>query len=69
MTITADLPALTAPVLSPVTDAQLPTAMLQRIAASRAASSSEALREMRTAFPDVPLAVRVAALAMFRRPG
>ena len=69
MTITADLPALTAPVLSPVTDAQLPMAMLQRIAASRAASSAEALRELRTAFPDTPLPLRVAALASFRRPG
>jgi hypothetical protein len=32
-------------------------------------SHAEALRELRTAFPDSPLAVRVAALAMVMRRG
>jgi hypothetical protein len=67
MTVTAELPAPDAPLPIPVADAPVSTAMLQRIATSRAASSAEALRELRKAFPDAPLPLRVAALASFRR--
>jgi hypothetical protein len=67
MTVTADLPVSNAPAPNLVTDAPLSTAMLQRIAVSRASSSAEALRELRKAFPDAPLPLRVAALASFRR--
>jgi hypothetical protein len=43
----------------------LARAMAERIRAG--SSYAEALRELRAAFPDSPLAVRVAALAMLAR--
>ena len=45
----------------------LAEAMIERIRLSRPKSGAEALRELRTAFPDSPLALRVAALARARR--
>jgi hypothetical protein len=41
--------------------------MLERITATT--SHADALRELRTAFPESPLAVRVAALELLRRRG
>jgi hypothetical protein len=46
---------------------QLTQAMMDRIAGLRAASTAEALRVLRTAFPDMPLAARVTALEAMRR--
>ena len=46
---------------------QLTQAMMDRIARLRAASTAEALRALRTAFPDMPLAARVTALEAMRR--
>jgi hypothetical protein len=42
-------------------------AMMDRIAQLRPASTAEALRELRSAFPDIPLAARVTALEAMRR--
>jgi len=42
-------------------------AMIDRIARLRHASTAEALRELRTAFPEMPLAARVTALEAARR--
>jgi hypothetical protein len=41
--------------------------MVDRIIASGPKSSAEALRELRTAFPNSPLALRVAALTALAR--
>ena len=46
---------------------QLTQAMVDRIAGLRAASTAEALRALRAAFPDMPLAARVTALEAIRR--
>ena len=46
---------------------QLTQAMMDRIAGLRAASTAEALRVLRAAFPDMPLAARVTALEAIRR--
>jgi hypothetical protein len=46
---------------------QLTQAMMDRIAGLRAVSTAEALRALRTAFPDMPLAARVTALEAMRR--
>jgi len=43
----------------------LAQAMAERIGAAK--SHAEALRELRSAFPESPLALRVAALAMMMR--
>jgi hypothetical protein len=43
----------------------LAQAMAERIGAAK--SHAEALRELRSAFPESPLALRVAALAMMRK--
>jgi hypothetical protein len=76
MAVTAERQAARAQTLDPhiwnaqapaTTDAPLPPVMLARMAASKAASAAEALRELRIAFPDAPLPMRVAALASFRR--
>lgn len=48
-------------------EAQLPQAMMDRIARMRPASTAEALRELRIAFPQMPLAMRVTALEAMRR--
>ena len=42
-------------------------AMMDRIARLRPASTAEALRELRAAFPEIPLAARVTALEAMRR--
>jgi hypothetical protein len=49
------------------TNHDLARTMAERVVATT--SHAEALRELRTAFPDSPLAVRVAALAMVMRRG
>jgi len=46
---------------------QLTQAMMDRIAGLRAGSTAEALRVLRAAFPDMPLAARVSALETMRR--
>lgn len=46
---------------------QLTQAMMDRIAGLQAASTAEALRALRAAFPDIPLAARVTALEAIRR--
>jgi hypothetical protein len=46
---------------------KLTQAMMDRIASIRTASTAEALRVLRTAFPDMPLAARVTALEAMRR--
>jgi hypothetical protein len=63
MSMTAD------PVLSEaeLTQTRLTQAMMDRIARLRHASTAEALRELRTAFPQIPLAARVTALEAARR--
>ena len=58
MSMTAD------PVLP---ETELTQAMMDRIARLRHASTAEALRELRTAFPQIPLAARVMALEAARR--
>jgi len=50
---------------SPAEEQDLARAMAERIRAAN--SHAEALRELRSAFPDSPLNVRVAALAMLAR--
>lgn len=44
-------------------------AMIDWIAHMRPGSTAEALRELRAAFPDIPLAARVTALEAIRRAG
>jgi len=63
MSMTAD------PLLSEaqLTQTQSTQAMMDRIARLRSASTAEALRELRTAFPEMPLAARVTALEAARR--
>lgn len=56
----------------PMTDPALPDAqetqvMMDRIAHLRPASTAEALRALRSAFPEIPLAARVTALQALRR--
>jgi hypothetical protein len=46
---------------------KLTQAMMDRIAGLHAASTAEALRALRAAFPDMPLAARVTALEAMRR--
>jgi hypothetical protein len=41
--------------------------MMDRIARLHPASTAEALRALRTAFPDIPLAARVTVLEAMRR--
>jgi hypothetical protein len=42
-------------------------AMVERIIAGGPKSGAEALKELRTAFPDSPLSLRVAALTLIRQ--
>jgi hypothetical protein len=51
------------------TQALVAQAMADRIARLRPVSTAEALRELRSAFPDIPLAARVMALDAMRRAG
>jgi len=58
----------------PMTDPALPDTqqtqvMMDRIAHLRPASTAEALRALRSAFPQIPLAARVTALEALRRAG
>ena len=62
----------------PMTDPALPVAsqtaqqtqaMMDRIAHLQSASTAEALRALRSAFPEIPLAARVTALEAVRRTG
>jgi hypothetical protein len=43
--------------------------MIDRIARMRPGSTAEALRELRSAFPEMPLTARVTALETMRRAG
>ena len=61
------MPLHESPSLAPGSDAFLTQAMMDRIARVSPRSGSEALRELRAAFPDSPLSLRVAALEAFRR--
>jgi hypothetical protein len=62
------LPVHTAPPTAPEAGNDLAFArMVERIVRSGPRSGAEALRELRIAFPDVPLALRVAALGMVMR--
>lgn len=45
----------------------LTQAMMDRISGLRPMSTAEALRALRSAFPDIPLAARVTALEAMRR--
>ena len=47
-------------------EAALAQAMAEQVSATARRSAAEALRELRESFPEVPLAVRVAALAALR---
>lgn len=49
------------------TDAEMTHAMVERIIRLDPKSGAEALRQLRAAFPDSPLALRVAALGMLMR--
>jgi hypothetical protein len=49
--------------------AQQAQAMMDRIAHLQCASTAEALRALRSAFPEIPLAARVTALKALRRAG
>jgi hypothetical protein len=51
----------------PLRGSDLASTMLERIAATT--SHADALKELRIAFPESPLAVRVAALELLRRRG
>jgi hypothetical protein len=51
----------------PLRGSDLASTMLARITATT--SHADALKELRTAFPESPLAVRVAALELLRRRG
>jgi hypothetical protein len=48
-------------------ETHLTQAMMDRIARLRPMSTAEVLRELRSAFPDIPLAERVTALEAIRR--
>ncbi len=48
-------------------ETHLTQAMMDRIARLRPASTAEALRELRAAFPEIPLAARVTALEAVHR--
>lgn len=52
---------------SAVPDPQLTQAMMDRIARVRPVSTAEALRELRTAFPESSLATRVSAVEAVHR--
>jgi hypothetical protein len=58
--------SLTGPVLP---ESQQTQAMIDRIARMRPGSTAEALRELRSAFPEMPLTARVTALETMRRAG
>jgi hypothetical protein len=53
--------------LTGVSEAQLAHAMAERLSRAPAASDAEVLRQLRQAFPQAPLSVRVAALASLLR--
>jgi hypothetical protein len=62
------LPIHVAPPTAPETGADRALArMVERMTAISPRSGAEALRELRAAFPDAPLALRVAALGMVMR--
>jgi hypothetical protein len=48
-------------------DSALEQAMIERVSVAAPQSGAEALRELRSAFPESPLAQRVAALMMLAR--
>jgi hypothetical protein len=62
------LPVHWSPPLSPADEPSLAD-MLEWIGRQCPSSGADALRELRAAFPDSPLTLRVAALKMLRRLG
>jgi hypothetical protein len=54
---------------TPVTNPDSAQRMVERIIRRGPTSHAEALKELRAAFPDSPLTVRVAALAILMRRG
>jgi hypothetical protein len=52
-----------------VAQALVAQALVERIARLPPGSTADALRELRSAFPDIPLAERVMALDAMRRAG
>ena len=66
----ASLPYLPSPPIAPEGTAparDLTAAMVQRLLLLESLSQAEMLRALRTAFPDSPLTLRVAALEIMRR--
>jgi hypothetical protein len=62
------LPVHSAPPTAPETRNDLTLAqMVERMTKANPRSGAEALRALRAAFPDAPLALRVAALGMVMR--
>ena len=61
------LPYRTSPPICPQGEGVHAASMVEQILRDGANSSSEVLRELRAAFPDSPLTVRVAALDLLRR--
>jgi hypothetical protein len=62
------LPVHSAPPTAPQAGPDLElTRMVQRIIQLPPRSGAQTLRDLRTAFPDAPLALRVAALGMLQR--
>jgi hypothetical protein len=55
--------------VSALPESQQTQAMIDRISRMHPSSTAEALRELRTAFPDLPLTARVTALEAMRRAG
>jgi hypothetical protein len=62
-----DVTITTDPVSPKLNQSQATQAMMDRITGLRAVSTAEALRVLRAAFPDMPLAARVTALEAMRR--
>ena len=61
------LPYRTSPPICPQGAGERAASMVEQILQAGPNSSREALRELRAAFPDSPLTVRVAALDLMRR--
>ena len=63
------LPFHTSPPICPQGEGARAARMVQEILHAGPNSASDALRELRAAFPDSPLTARVAALDLMRRRG
>jgi hypothetical protein len=65
--LTPEFPGETPFALTPLGQSDLATAMAEHLRNMRPGSGGEALRALRRAFPDSPLTLRVAALAVLGR--